>query len=175
MKAVCARFAAVSLVAATLAVAGCQRARDTATAVAIERATGGQLETGREGDRLGLRPPDGTLSIHGGDAVPLPADFPRDVYLPARYQVNSVMDLQGVSVISLSVPGQLSALYADARDRMQAEGWTQAMAAQHSSDTALLAFEKGSGPAQRSALLSFNRNNGDERVIVGLQLQRGQQ
>jgi len=172
MKGVRSRVAAVSMTMAALAAAGCQQARDTATTVAIERATGGQVEVGRDGDRLSLRSPDGAMSIRSGEQVPLPPDFPRDVYLPREYRVNSVMDLQGMSVISLSAPGRPSALYAEARERMQSEGWTQSMAAQHSADTALLAFEKGSGEGQRSAMLSFNRNNGDDRVIVGLQLQR---
>lgn len=174
MKGVRLRLAAVTMVVAVQALAGCQQARDTATAVAIERATGSQVEVKRDGDRLTLRSPNGEMAIQTGDSVPLPANFPGDVYLPEDYLVNSVMDLQGVSVISLSAPGQLSSLYAAARDRMQSEGWTQSMAAQHSSDTALLAFQKGNGEDQRSAMLSFNRNNGDERVIVGVQLQRTQ-
>ena len=65
----------------------------------------------------------------------------------------------------------MSTLSAAARETMQAQGWTQSMSAQQSADTALLAFEKGEDQSRRSATLSFNRNNGDEHVIVGLQLQ----
>ena len=106
------------------------------------------------------------------DSLALPGHFPEDVYLPDGYRVNSVMDLQDVSVLSLSAPGEVGPLFVAARDAMQAQGWTQTLAAQHSVDTAMLAFEKDGGDGARSATLSFNRNNGDERVIVGVQLRQ---
>jgi len=154
-----------------LAVAGCQKVGQTAADAAIARATGANVD--RDGELVTLRTAEGDVAIRTGDSVALPEDFPQDVYLPAGYQVNSVMALQGVSMVSLTVPGEVSALLAEARRAMQARGWTQSMSAQHSADTAVLAFEKGDQEPRRSATLSFNRNNGDEHVIVGVQLQGG--
>ncbi len=153
-----------------LAAGGCQKVGQTAADAAIARATGIAIDRHGEpagGDGVEARPDARSRS------VALPADFPEDVYLPVHYQVNSVMDLQGVSMISLSVPGEVDALLADAREAMQAAGWTQSMSAQHSVDSAVLAFEKGDGGPRRSATLSFNRNHGDRHVIVGVQLQGG--
>jgi hypothetical protein len=152
-----------------LALGACQKVGETAADVAIERATGTSVE--RDGDQVTLRSADGQVAIQTGDSVPLPEDFPADVYLPEGYQVNSVMDLQGVSMVSLTAPGQVSGLFAAARESMQSQGWTQSMSAQHSADTAMIAFEKGADQARRSATLSFNRNNGDDHVIVAVQLQ----
>lgn len=170
MKGVAKRMSQLSLALAVVLSAGaCQKVGETAADAAIERATGARVD--RDGDQVTLRSADGQLAIRAGDSVALPEDFPRDIYLPADYRVNSVMDLQGVSMVSLSAPGQVSALFAAAREAMQAQGWTQSMSAQHSADTAMLAFEKGDEAQRRSATLSFNRNNGDEHVIVGVQLQ----
>ena len=164
------RVSRLSLALGLVLVAGaCQKVGQTAADVAIERATG--VQVARDGDQVTLRSADGELAIRSGESVALPQDFPSDIYLPADYQVNSVMDLQGVSMVSLRAPGQVSTLSAAAREAMQAQGWTQSMSAQQSADTALLAFEKGEDQSRRSATLSFNRNNGDEHVIVGLQLQ----
>ncbi|HRN63110.1 MAG TPA: hypothetical protein PK743_07375 [Luteimonas sp.] len=154
--------------AAAMAVAGCQRAGNPITEAAIEHAT-----RGHDGGAAGSTPggPDGGAArALSGDSLPLPAHFPADVYLPRDYRVNSVMDLQDVSVLSLSAPGKVASLFTDARGAMLAKGWTQTLAAQHSIDTAMLAFEKDTGTGHRSTTLSFNRNNGDERVIVGVQL-----
>lgn len=152
-----------------LAASGCQKVGQTAADAAIARATGVTVDR----DHPGLHGAEAEPDARAGRSVALPADFPEDVYLPVHYQVNSVMDLQGVSMISVSVPGEVGTLLADAREAMQAAGWTQSMSAQHSVDSAVLAFEKGESEPRRSATLSFNRNNGDRHVIVGVQLQGG--
>lgn len=170
MNGVAKRVSQLSLVLALVLAAGaCKKVGESAADAAIERATGVKVD--RDGDQVTLHSKDGDLAIRTGESVALPDDFPDDVYLPADYQVNSVMDLQGVSMISLTAPGQVSSLFAAAREAMQAQGWTQSMSAQHSADTAILAFEKGEDEQRRNATLSFNRNNGDEHVIVGVQLQ----
>lgn len=163
----------LACLAAALAVAcaapGCQRAGDPFAEAAIERATRTQIEAAR-----GALPAEqgGTGTEQAGRSLPLPTHFPGDIYLPRGYRVNSVMDLQDVSVLSLSAPGQVDALFADARASMQAQGWRQTLSAQHSVDAAMLAFEKDAGPGLRSTTLSFNRNHGDDRVIVGVQLRQ---
>ena len=172
MNGVAMRLSQLSLLlCAALAAGACQKAGETAADAAIERATGVKVD--RDGDQVTLRSADGEIAIHTGESVALPADFPEDIYLPPDHQVNSVMDLQGVRVLSLTAPGQVSTLFAAAREQMQAQGWTQAMSAQHSADTAMLAFEKGEDEQRRSATLSFNRNNGERHVIVGVQLHGG--
>jgi len=158
--------------AAWLALAGCQRAEDRLTKATIERVTQGRGAADRDGSQVAVRGADDGLSMRAGESLPLPADFPADVYLPEGYTVNSVMDLRGVSVVSLSAPGELSSLLEAARAGMRARGWTQTLSAQHSVDAAMLAFEKPDDGAQRSATLSFNRSSGDERVIVGMQLRQ---
>jgi len=148
---------------------GCQRAGNPITEAAIQRAT----DQGGIAHDDGQRMPgggDGRTALQAGESLTLPEGFPEDVYLPRAYAVNSVMDLQDVSVLSLSAPGKVAALFSDARHAMRTQGWKQTLAAQHSVDTAMLAFEKDSDAGRRSATLSFNRNNGDERVIVGVQL-----
>ena len=119
-----------------------------------------------------MRTADGDASSRAGDSLPLPTDFPADVYLPGEYAVNSVMDLHGVSMVSLTAPGEVSPLFKAARAGMEARGWTQTLAAQHSVDSAMLAFEKPAGGAMRGATLSFNRLNGGDQVIVGVQLRQ---
>ena len=159
----------ILVAALLLALAGCQRAENRLTEATIERAVQGRATVERDGGQGALRTADG-LSMRAGDSLPLPADFPGDVYLPADYAVNSVMDLHGVSMVSLSAPGEVSSLFEAARDGMRAQGWTQTLSAQHSVDAAMLAFEKPAEGARRSATLSFNRHNGGGEVIVGVQL-----
>lgn len=80
------------------------------------------------------------------------------------------MSLPQASVLSLSVPGDVDALLAAAEAAMREDGWTRTLSARHSADTAMLAFEKPGTAGTRNATLSFSRNVGDERVILGVQL-----
>ena len=164
MRVACLTTASLAVL---LALAGCQRAGDRLAEVAIQRAAGSIGDGGGASARAGG---DGMVAV--AESLPLPEGFPRDVYLPHGYSVNSVMDLQDVSVLSFSAPGQVPSLFASAREAMRAQGWRQTLAAQHSVDAAMLAFEKEAGDRRRRATLSFNRNHGEQRVIVGVQLRQ---
>ena len=160
----------VGLVVAAGLLSGCQRAADNLAEGAIERASNGKVDVERDGDKVTVKAEQGAMTMRTGESLPLPAAFPKDVYLPDDYAVNSVMDLEGVNVLSLRAPGKVPALFADARAAMAAQGWKETMAMQHSVDNALLAFEK----EQRAATLSFNdAGNGD--VTLGVQLRAGRQ
>ncbi|NLW95671.1 hypothetical protein [Luteimonas wenzhouensis] len=146
----------LAVLAALALLGGCQRAGNP-IAAAIGHAARGAGDAGpaAAGDR---------------DSLPLPPGFPDDVFLPAGYRVNSVMSLPQASVLSLSVPGDVDALLAAAEAAMREDGWTRTLSARHSADTAMLAFEKPGTAGTRNATLSFSRNVGDERVILGVQL-----
>jgi hypothetical protein len=152
------RWPVLPVLACLLLAAGCQKTGATATGAAIARA-GDPVEASGH-----------PAVFDGGPGLPLPDNFPEDVYLPARYTVDSALDMGGTAMVAMTAPGRVTALFADARNTMRAQGWTQTMAAQHSVDNAVLAFEKD----QRNATLSFNRAQGDdasrERVIVRVQL-----
>ena len=160
-----------ALACAALCLAGCQRAADAATEAAIEHASGQKVEVDRDGDSVSFKTEQGELNMQAGESLPLPADFPKDVWLPKTYDVNSVMDMAGVQVVSVRAQGKVSGLHADARAAMAQAGWKQTMSMQHSADNAMLSFEK----AERAAVLSFNRGGSDGDVVMSVQLRQGRQ
>lgn len=149
-----------------LSLAACQKTADAAAETAIERTSGQKVEVDRDGDRMRIKTADGELNMQSGKALQLPADFPKDVYLPGRYAVNSVMDMGGTQMLSVATNGQVSGLFTDAQRAMGRKGWKQTMSMQHSADSAMLSFEKG----ERAAVLSFNKGEGDNGVVMGVQL-----
>lgn len=151
--------------ALAIALAGCQKTQEALADSAIERASGGQLQVQRAGDAVTLRGERGELAMRSGDALPLPEDFPADIYLPADYRINSVMDMDGMRVISLQAPGKVNGLFGAAREAMGRQGWKQTMAMQNAADTAMLSFEKD----KRAAVLSFNGGRGDD-VTMSVQV-----
>lgn len=154
------------LACAAFSIAGCQKAADAATEAAIERASGEKVEVDRDGGHVRIKTADGELNMQSGESLPLPADFPKDVYLPGSYDVNSVMDMGGTQVISVSTRGKVSDMFAAAQAAMADAGWKQTMSMQHSADNAMLSFEK----EERAAVLSFNRGEGNDGVVMGVQL-----
>jgi len=128
---------------------------------------------------LGLSPHDahagaarrtGPLAAARGEALPLPADFPDDVYLPPGYRIDSLMDRGDLRVVSLRAPGQVTALFEAARSSMGERGWKQTLAMRETGDSAMLSYEK----ADRTTVLSFNESgDGRDAVAVSVQLRSG--
>lgn len=161
------RLAAIALLL-PIAAGGCRKAGEAATEAAIERASGGKVEVDRDGDVTTLRGEDGSqMRMSTGDDLSLPADFPRDVYLPREYALNSVVEMGPVTMVQLSSGQTVSDLYASADQAMQALGWKQVMAMRQASGSAVLGFEKD----HRRASLTFSSGADDGRTLVGVQLQ----
>lgn len=149
-----------------VAVGGCGKSVDEAASEAALRvATGQDAKVERDGDTTVISTKDGTMKMTAGDHLALPAGFPDDVYLPAEYQVRSVMELDGAEVISVSAPGTLESVFDEASAAMQRQGWNQVMAMQRDSHR-MLGFEKD----DRQARLMLVADNGSG-VMLNLQLQ----
>jgi hypothetical protein len=104
-----------------------------------------------------------------GDALSLPGDFPSDIYLPASYRIDSLMDRGALRVVSLRAPGRVSTLFEAARASMDGRGWKQTLAMRDASNGALLNYEKG----DRTAVLSFSDDHGAGAVTMNVQLRSG--
>ncbi|MEP6633910.1 MAG: hypothetical protein ABJA62_06840, partial [Luteimonas sp.] len=156
------------LACAMLALAGCQQTGYGIADAAAARVNGERV--GSANSTLDRGNEDG-LDSDPVAGIPLPDTYPKDVYLPTRYTVDSVLDVGGTAMVAMIAPGRVAVLYAEARNTMRAQGWTQTMAAQHSVDNAVVAFEKD----RRNATLSFNKaQSGEARsgggVVVSVQL-----
>jgi hypothetical protein len=153
------------LVAGALCLAGCGKSPSERLAeAAVSAASGHKVEVDKDGGQVTIKSDQGDLKIASGESAALPASFPKDVYLPAEYSIDSVMEMPNAQVVSLAASGSAATLFADASKQMQAQGWKQTMAMQQSGSAQMLAFEKD----RRSAMLTFDEQDG--AVKVGLQL-----
>ena len=132
--------------------------------VAIAAATGHKVDVDEHGGKVTFKTDQGEMQVASGASATLPSDFPKDVYLPARYTVESVMQMPNAQVLALDTSGDIPSMFAAASRHMQAQGWKQTMAMQQTASTQMLAFEK----EQRNAMLTFNADG--DAVKVGLQL-----
>ena len=145
---------------------GCRKAADVATETAIETASGHKVDVERDGGKVTYKTEQGAMTVEGGVDLPLPPDFPKDVYLPKTYAVNSVMDMGGMRMVALMAPDPVPALFSSASATMKQQGWKQVTAMQHASGNAMLAFEK----EQRHVSLSFNSNRQGAGTVVSVQM-----
>lgn len=150
-----------------LALAGCKKsAEENLAEAALEKATGHKVDVDKDGESITIKTDEGEMKIHSGDSATLPVNFPKDVYLPTGYAVESVMEVNKTQLVALKAPGEVAKLYADARTAMEKQGWKQTMAMQGSANEGLLAYEKDG----RKATVSFNGEGAGEPVSIGLQV-----
>lgn len=116
---------------AMLVAPGCKKAQDAAVETAIERATGAKVE--KDGDTMTIKTEQGEVKVataEDGGTVALPADFPKDVFLPSDNKLASAMDMGGMQMLNMTTPQELAAVSADIEKSMQGQGWKREMAMQ---------------------------------------------
>ena len=160
-------FVSVSLLAC-LAACG-KSAEDRAAGAALGAILGADVNVEDGGDRVTFGEGDKAMTISSGDSAKLPASFPKDVFLPRSYKVDSVVDSNGFTMVSVRLPGGLVAASDAARKQMQDAGWKQSMAAIDDDTNHLLAYEN----AGRTALMSFS-TDASEGVVYSVQLSQQQ-
>lgn len=152
--------------AITACLGGCDKAADVATEAAIETASGQKVDVERDGNKVTYKTEEGEMTMEGGVDLPLPPDFPKDIYLPKTYAVNSVMDMGGMRMVALMTREPVPALFNSASAAMKQQGWKQVTAMQHAGGNAMLAFEKD----KRHVSLSFNSNRQGAGTVVSVQM-----
>lgn len=150
-----------------VAASGCRQSREAFADSALEPAA--IRMPAPEAPGATAREPGPALDARG-ETLPLPADFPDDVYLPAGYRIDSLMDRGNLRVVSLRAPGRVSTLFDAARTSMRGRGWKQTLAMRDAGDSAMLTYEK----ADRVAVLSFDDDaRGAGAVTMSVQLRSG--
>ena len=124
---------------ALLVAPGCKKAQDAAVETAIERATGAKVE--QDGDTMTIKTEQGEVKVataEDGGTVAMPADFPKDVYLPADNKLASAMDMAGMQMLNMTTPQDLARVSADIEKSMQGQGWKREMAMQAGDGSTLM-------------------------------------
>jgi hypothetical protein len=116
---------------ALLVAPGCKKAQDAAVETAIERATGAKVE--KDGESMTIKTEQGDIKVataEDGGAVALPADFPKDVFLPSDNKLASAMNMGGMQMLNMTTPQELANVSAEIEKSMQGQGWKREMAMQ---------------------------------------------
>ena len=137
---------------------------DRAAEAAIAAATGNKANVDSKDGTVTLKTDDGEMKIAGGEGAKLPASFPKDVWLPKDYVVESSMEMPGALVVSLDTKGKMAALADDAGKHMAAQGWKQGFTMQNAADSQMTVYEK----ENRTATVSFSTEG--DKVKLGLQI-----
>lgn len=155
---------------AALALSACGKSPEERIAeAAIGAMTGKDVSVDKDGDKVTFGDGDEAVTFSGGDGAALPGNFPKDVWLPGDYKVESVMDATGFTMVAMRADGAVGDLAGTARKAMEGQGWKRTMETQDETSS-LLAFEDDT----RSALLSFDGHD-EGGVAYTVQLSSKQQ
>ena len=154
---------------AVLSATGCKRAGEAAADAAIAAASGGKVDVNHADDgTTTISTKDGrqTMTVSTGDGAALPADFPKDVFLPSDYKVESALEMPGAIVTHVLTQGSVASVASGADKGMQAQGWKQTMTMAQSEQAHIVMWEKG----ERHATLTIAGDKAQGGVQVGYQL-----
>jgi hypothetical protein len=153
-----------------IALSACSKSPEERIAeAAIGAMTGKDVSVDKDGEKVTFGSGDQAVTISGGDSAELPAGFPKDVWLPGDYTVESAMASTGFTMVAMRADGTIADFAAQARQRMEAGGWKRTMETQDETSS-MLAYEN----AERTALLAFDRHD-EGGVAYSVQVSAKQQ
>jgi hypothetical protein len=146
------------LIAAAVLLVACGKSPDE---IAVSAVSGGKVA--KDGDKVTVQTDQGTVTYNAEAGQPLPATFPKDVFLPKDYSVRTTYDMGGAQMVDLVAPGKASDAFAAAGAAMPGMGWKQT-ASMTQAGTSVLVFENDAQLVQ----YSFNDEADQAHVAVSL-------
>lgn len=153
----------------------CHKAGDAAAGTSsdavAERMAQGDVDVSQGKDRVTIKARDAQLQIaRDGEALPMPADFPADVFVPSGLVVRSSMAVPRMLTLSGNVPGTVTDVFAQARAAMQQQGWREKRVQQRPA-MHMLSLEKDG----REAVINVMEREGAVQVSYSLRTPRSEQ
>ena len=140
-----------------IGLAGCGESTNEAAAEKVASQMIGQdVEVEDDGETVTI----GGTRMSSGKAARVPADFPKDVYLPGSYQLESVIESDESTALHMSTGDAADKLFADAVSTMKNQGWKQGWTVPPGDGAALVSFEKD----DRRASITVD-DRGDEDTL----------
>lgn len=124
---------------AAVGLAGCGESTGEAGAEKLAgRMLGQDVEIEDEGETVMI----GGTRMSSGSAARVPADFPKDAYLPGNYKLESVIQSPESTALHMSTGAAADKLFTDALNAMTSQGWTQGWTVPPGDGAGLASFEK---------------------------------
>lgn len=151
---ICTAIAAIGL-------AGCGESTGEAAAEKMAgQMLGQEVEVEDDGETVTI----GGTRMSSGKAARMPEDFPKDLYLPGSYKLESVIQSADSTVVHLSSADAAEKLFNDAIDAMKSQGWILGWSMPPNEGAGLASFEKDG----RRASISVDER-GDEDTFYTLE------
>lgn len=133
------------LTIAALTLSGCGKGSETATEKQIEKSLrdsgASEAKVDLDKGKMTIKTDSGEVHVSTGDAVALPADFPKDVYIAKDAKIQTAMKSPDGTIVQMSVPQVKEKLAESYSSKMKAQGWAQE-AALDMNDTCNRIFKK---------------------------------
>lgn len=143
----------------------------TGEAVAERMAGPRDVDVNQAEDSVTIKAKDARVQIaREGRALPMPADFPADVFVPSGLVVRSSMAVPRMLTMSGEVPGTVADVFEQTRAAMQQQGWSEKRVQQRPT-MQMLSLEKDG----RETVINVMERAGAVQVSYSLRMPRSTQ
>ncbi len=155
-----------ALMGAAVTLSGCKKASEKVSEKIIEKSLKSSGANDAKVDlsegKMSIKTDSGEMVMSTGDAVSLPADFPKDIYVVSGAKIQTAMKMPEGHMLQLSV-GQEKSKVADSYvSEMKAHGWTSDTS-MDMGDTSSRIFKKDN---RQVAVIITRKDAGSEVMIT---------
>ncbi|MEO7251317.1 MAG: hypothetical protein ABIW30_01775 [Arenimonas sp.] len=146
-----------------LLVSGCNRAAENSAGAAPASAENpAPVQVVAGDDKTPSVVTAGNLKIQSGSGLSIPAEFPKDVYLPESKSIDNVTQIGPMTSMVLGLANPPKSLMHDIESQMKAQGWKTAMSMATGGEGAMMAFSK----PERTAVYSLSLVDGKAELSL---------
>jgi len=142
---------------AMVSVAGCRKAEDKTAETAIGQAGGEDVALPRNDDIADTGVPDGNAGNGARTGLPLPVDFPDDLWVPSSGMVVQASTAEETANLTMAVPALPEQVANEASAAMTSSGWQQQDQRTNPQGMQQLKFAKDNRLATYSAHLGHDK------------------
>lgn len=104
----------------------------------------------------------GKVQMQSGGNLSVPADFPKDVYVPAGQSVENIVRIGPTTSLVFGADTSSATLMRDIETSMTGQGWTTTMSMQTGGEGSMLAFSK----PERSVIYTQTLSSGRAQLTL---------
>lgn len=155
------------VVCALVAVGGCRKPSpswaEKLAEKAIEKESGGKADVDFQNGKVSIKTKDGEMVAVTGGSAAVPADFPKDVFVPGGAKILASYSTPDGRSLTMESKDSQESMVSQYEKEMKKQGWTEE-SRMNAGEAVIRVYKKGDN--KRTASILINRSSSGSQMVL---------